>query len=55
VEYSADLSSWFNSPTGDLTVQGPAATWTDSGLPATTANPFTVEHRFYRVLKFGLP
>jgi hypothetical protein len=55
VEYSADLSSWFNSPTGDLRLQGPTATWTDSGPPATRAHPFTIGQRFYRVLRFGTP
>ena len=55
VEYSPDLSTWFNSPTGDLSVPGPGAAWTDSGPPATTANPFSVGNRFYRVVKFGPP
>jgi hypothetical protein len=55
VEYSPDLSTWFESPTGDVTVPGPSATWTDSGPPATLAAPFSVGNRFYRVFQFGPP
>jgi hypothetical protein len=55
VEYSPDLSAWLDSPTGDVTVPGTNATWTDSGPPATAADPFSVGNRFYRVLKFGPP
>ena len=55
VEYSPDLTTWFESPTGDLTVPGPTANWTDSGPPATTTPPFSVPNRFYRVFQFGPP
>jgi hypothetical protein len=53
VEYSPDLSVWFNSPTGDVTTSGPIGSWIDTGSPATDANPFTVGNRFYRVLQLS--
>lgn len=55
VEYSPDLSTWFESPTGDVTVPGPSASWTDSGPPSTVTSPFSVGNRFYRVFQFGPP
>ncbi|MBI3853777.1 MAG: Tat pathway signal protein [Verrucomicrobia bacterium] len=55
VEYSPDLSTWFASPTGELIAAGSTASWTDSGPPATTAMPFSVPQRFYRVFQFGSP
>jgi hypothetical protein len=55
VEYSPDLSTWFESPTGEVTGPGPSASWIDSGPPATIANPFSVNDRFYRVFQFGPP
>jgi hypothetical protein len=55
VEYSPDLSTWFGSPTGELTSPGSSLSWTDAGPPATTSNPFTVNNRFYRVFQFGTP
>ena len=55
VEYSPDLITWFASPTGEVVAAGPAASWTDSGPPATTTLPFTTSARFYRVFQFGSP
>ena len=55
VEYSADLSSWFASPAGEVIATGSTASWTDSGPPGTAALPFTVPQRFYRVFQFGSP
>jgi hypothetical protein len=55
VEYSTDLSAWFSSPTGEVIAFGPTASWTDSGPPATTDQPFTVPKKFYRVFQFGAP
>ena len=55
VEYSPDLNTWFASPTGEILAVGPTASWTDSGPPATTAAPFGVTQRFYRVFQFGAP
>jgi hypothetical protein len=55
VEYSPDLSTWFESPTGQTNVLGPDASWIDSGPPATIVSPFSVESRFYRVFQFGPP
>jgi len=55
VEYSPDLSTWFESPTGETNAPGPEANWIDSGPPATIANPFSVGNRFYRVFQFGPP
>jgi hypothetical protein len=55
VEYSPDLVTWFASPTGEVTATGSAASWTDSGPPATTSMPFGATQRFYRVFQFGSP
>ena len=55
VEYSTDLVSWFASPTGEVIATGPTASWTDGGPPDTTALPFAVSRRFYRVFQFGTP
>jgi len=55
VEYSPDLNAWFASPTGESVAEGPIATWTDGGPPATSTPPFAVPQRFYRVFQFGSP
>ena len=55
VEYSPDLITWFAPPNGEVIATGPTESWTDSGPPATSAIPFTVPHRFYRVFQFGYP
>jgi len=55
VEYSPDLSSWFATPTGQLTATGSIASWSDSGPPGTPAPPASVPQRFYRVFQFGAP
>jgi hypothetical protein len=55
VEYSPDLVTWFESPTGEVIATGSTASWTDSGPPGTTALPFSDTERFYRVFKFGSP
>jgi hypothetical protein len=55
VEYSPDLVTWFESPTGEVTATGPTASWTDSGPPGTTTLPFSDTARFYRVFQFGSP
>jgi len=55
VEYSSDLKSWLASPTGELIAEGPAATWTDAGPPATATIPSVAPQRFYRVFRFGSP
>ena len=55
VEYSADLVTWFASPTGEITSPGPTASWTDSGPPGSPTLPFTASQRFYRVFRFGVP
>jgi hypothetical protein len=55
VEYSPDLVTWFASPTGEVVATNSTASWTDSGLPATTALPFSVTQRYYRVFQFGFP
>jgi hypothetical protein len=55
VEYSPDLTTWFASPTGEIVAAGTNASWTDSGPPATTALPFSVTQRYYRVFQFGFP
>lgn len=52
VEYSPDLTTWFASPTGDLSLPGPGGTWIDNGPPATTIAPFSVSNRFYRVFQY---
>jgi len=55
VEHSSDLNTWFASPTGEVLAAGPTASWTDSGPPGTSAAPFSVAQRFYRVFQFGSP
>ncbi|HYG22080.1 MAG TPA: glucoamylase family protein [Verrucomicrobiae bacterium] len=55
VEYSADLVSWFASPTGEVTATNSVTRWLDSGPPDTLATPFNVPQRFYRVFQFGSP
>jgi hypothetical protein len=54
VEYSPDLTTWFNAPPLVLPLE-PTTTWTDSGPPITAALPFSVSHRFYRVCQLGGP
>jgi hypothetical protein len=53
VEYSSDLTTWFNSPTGDLTVTNSISSWTDTGPPATSSSPAATPNRFYRVLQLA--
>lgn len=55
VEYSPDLNTWLASPTGELMAEGPLASWTDVGPPATATLPFAVPQRFYRVFRLGSP
>jgi hypothetical protein len=55
VEYSPDLAARFESTTGGLTAPGPSANWMDTGPPATAANPFSVNNRFYRVFQLRPP
>jgi len=55
VEYSPDLITWFASPTREVVAAGTNASWTDSGPPATTALPFSVTQKYYRVFQFGFP
>jgi hypothetical protein len=55
VEYSPNLNSWFGSPTGEIPGSGGATNWVDSGPPATTALPYSVDQRYYRVFPFSLP
>ncbi len=54
VEYSPDLTSWFGSPTGELSASGPNVIWTDDGPPGTPSVPLAVPQRYYRVFQFGL-
>lgn len=49
VEFSADLSSWFYSPTGSVTASGTSTNWFDP------VSPQGVGRRFYRIFRFGLP
>jgi len=53
VEYSPDLVTWFNSPTGDLNITNSVGTWTDTGPPATSVSPASTTNRFYRVLQLA--
>ncbi|HLH52770.1 MAG TPA: glucoamylase family protein [Verrucomicrobiae bacterium] len=55
VEYSPDLSTWFESPTGEVNSLGPSGTWIDNGPPGTISSPASVNNRFYRVFQFGPP
>lgn len=55
VEYSPDLSTWFESPTGEVNSLGPSGSWIDNGPPGTISSPFNVNNRFYRVFQFGPP
>jgi hypothetical protein len=55
VEYSPDLSRWFISPTGEIPGTGTTVSWTDNGVPATTALPFSVGQRYYRAFPFSSP
>jgi hypothetical protein len=53
VEYSSDLVTWFNSPTGNLTVTNSISSWTDTGPPATSSSPAATPNKFYRVLQLA--
>jgi hypothetical protein len=55
VEYSPNLTAWFSSPTGEILATNSVATWTDTGPPGTSALPFNVPKRYYRVFQFGSP
>jgi hypothetical protein len=55
VEYSPDLLTWFDPPTGEVVASGTNASWTDDGPPGTTTLPFSTTARFYRVFQFGSP
>jgi hypothetical protein len=55
VEYSPDLTHWFNSPSGEILATNSTATWTDTGPPGTSAPPFSDTERFYRVFQYGSP
>lgn len=55
VEYSPDLQTWFEVPTGGIVASGSSTSWTDDGPPATSAIPSADSARFYRVFQFGAP
>jgi hypothetical protein len=55
VEYSPDLTNWFQPATGGITASGASASWTDDASSGTPAAPFTVGDRFYRVFQYGAP
>ena len=57
VQYSDNLRSWINSPTGafDATAAGQTLMWRDAGVPATESSPREVPVRFYRVLPIKNP
>jgi len=55
VEYSPDLTTWFASPTGEVTATGSTASWTDAGPPGTSTLPLGATPRFYRVFQLGSP
>lgn len=55
VEYSPDLDTWFDSPTGQFTATGIPLSWTDIGPPGTPTSPSNTPQRFYRILQFGAP
>jgi hypothetical protein len=55
VEYSTDLITWFEPPTGEVTANGSTTTWTDIGPPGTPTPPFSDVARYYRVFQFGTP
>jgi len=55
VEYSPDLTTWFSSPTGEVIANGSTTSWIDSGPPGTSAPPFSLSQRSYRVFQFGSP
>jgi hypothetical protein len=54
VEYSADLTTWFGSPTVEV-AQGAQTTWIDDGPPLTPTPPLDAGERFYRVFQLGIP
>jgi hypothetical protein len=54
VEYSPDLFRWFISNSGLVEADGPSATWTDSGPPATDRSPTELPQKYYRVTNFEL-
>jgi hypothetical protein len=56
VEYSPDLSTWFESPTGEVqTNNGGTLQWSDTGPPATISPPAATLQRLFRVFQFGPP
>lgn len=55
VEYSPDLLTWFEPPTGEILASGATAGWTDTGPPGTSSLPFSTSARYYRVFQFGTP
>lgn len=56
VEYSPDLTTWFSSPTGELSAtNNESVEWLDTGPPATGTVPTNEAQRFYRVFQFGPP
>ena len=56
VEYSPDLSAWFESPTGEVqTNNGGTLQWLDAGPPSTLSPPAATPERLFRVFQFGPP
>lgn len=55
VEFSPDLLSWFEIPTGETIAPGSTASWTDTGPPGTPTAPFVAPQRFYRTYQLGPP
>jgi hypothetical protein len=57
VQYSSDLRSWIDSPTGSfgVTTAGQNLSWRDEGVPSTQSPPGQNPVRFYRVLPIAQP
>jgi hypothetical protein len=56
VEYSPDLSTWFQSPTGEVqTNNGGTLQWLDVGPPSTPSPPALTPQRLFKVFQFGPP
>jgi hypothetical protein len=53
VEYSSDLFTWQFVPGFVQATNDGTFSWLDTGPPVTTAAPFTVSQRFYRVFQMG--